>query len=104
MDDRPHERPSWPPEAGAYDYLDTLREHEFGWEFLRRNPDYEKDALGAGADKAKPTLLTSGQKLWRLQTSTRAARKWSVCPFRRSGPACTGCTLLVDGACRRFGT
>ena len=64
----------------------------------------EADALRAGADKAVPRLLPTGQKLWRLPVSARAARKWSVCPFRRSGPACTGCTLLVDGACRRFGT
>jgi hypothetical protein len=100
MCDRPRERPRWPPEDGAYDYLDQLSEHEFGWEFLRRNPEYEKDALRAGADRAEPKQLPTGQFLWRLPLSRLAARKWSVCPFRRSGAAGTGCPFLVDGACR----
>ena len=103
MSDRPRERPSWPPEDGSYDYLDQLSEHEFAWEFLRRNPEYEKDAISAGAEKVKPKLLPTGQKLWRFSISARAARKWCLCPFHRSGAACAGCTLLVDGACRRSG-
>lgn len=101
MSDQARARPRWPPKDGAYDYLDQLSEHEFGWEFLRRNPEYEADARRAGADKVEPTLLPTGQKLWRLQSSARADRKWSVCPFRRSGAAGTGCPFLVDGACRR---
>ena len=104
MSDRPRERPHWPPEDGAYDYLDTLSEQEFAWEFLRRNPEYQQDALRAGADKAEAKPLPTGEMLWRFPTSARAAKKWSVCPFRRPGPACPGCTVLVDGACRRFGT
>ena len=73
MSDRPRERPHWPPEDGAYDYLDTLSEQEFAWEFLRRNPEYEKDALRAGADKAEAKPLPTGEMLWRLPTSARAA-------------------------------
>jgi hypothetical protein len=29
--------------AASYDYLDNLGSIAFGWEFLRRNPDYRAD-------------------------------------------------------------
>ena len=35
--------PSWPPDIGAYDYALTLCASELAWEFLRRNPDYQRD-------------------------------------------------------------
>ena len=101
MADRPREGPKWLPEDGAYDYLDTLSEQEFAWEFLRRNPEYQRDAIRAGADKVKPKNLSTGQKLWRMPASAGAGTKWSLCPFHRSGAAGSRCPFFVDGICRR---
>ena len=35
--------PSWPPDIGAYDYVLALCPSDLAWEFLRRNPDYQRD-------------------------------------------------------------
>ena len=35
--------PSWPPDIGAYDYALALCPSDLAWEFLRRNPDYQRD-------------------------------------------------------------
>jgi Proteobacterial transcriptional regulator-like domain len=40
----------------AYAYLDELNPAGLAWEFLRRNPDYQRDyqaAAGASADQAE---------------------------------------------------
>lgn len=100
MSDRPRDRSKWTPKDGDYAYLDTLSEHDYGWEFLRRNSEYEQDALRAGADRVKPQVLPTGQKLWRQPASMRASSKWGLCPFREPGAEGAGCPLLVDGACR----
>lgn len=35
--------------AEAYDYLDDLSAADLAWEYLRRNPDYQKDFQTAPA-------------------------------------------------------
>ena len=100
MDERQRIRPEWPPKDGAYDYVLSLNDKELAWEFLRRNSDYQHDALRAGADKIEPRRLPTGQLLWRIPQSERAAMRWGLCPFRRSGAAGSGCPYLVGGTCR----
>ena len=36
--------------AAAYTYLNDLNPAEFAWEFLRRNPEYQRDYRVAAAD------------------------------------------------------
>ena len=38
--------------AAAYAYLDNLSPAELAWEFLRRNPDYQRDYRAALRDAA----------------------------------------------------
>jgi hypothetical protein len=43
--------PDW-RSAAAYAYLDELNPAELAWEFLRRNPDYQRDYRAAALDAA----------------------------------------------------
>ena len=57
--------PDW-RSAAAYAYLDDLNPAELAWEFLRRNPDYQRDyrtAAGGIAGQAEfpePLILRWG--------------------------------------------
>ena len=98
MDDpRPKVGPDWPPLPGAYDYVLTLSGPELAWEFLRRNPDYQREARRHRADQIKPRPLPSGQLLWRIRVPHHRAKQWGLCPFRRSGLKCAGSSCLLDG-------
>lgn len=88
--------PDWPPPIGAYDYVLTLSGPELAWEFLRRNPDYQREAWQHRADQIKPRLLPSGQLLWRIRAPQRKAQRWGLCPFRRPDIAGTGRPCLLD--------
>ena len=39
--------------AAAYAYLDELNPAGLAWEFLRRNPDYQRDYQAAAGDSAE---------------------------------------------------
>ena len=43
--------PDW-RSAAAYAYLNNLHPAELAWEFLRRNPEYQRDYRAAAADAA----------------------------------------------------
>jgi hypothetical protein len=43
--------PDW-RSAAAYTYLTELKPAELAWEFLRRNPDYQRDYRTAAGDTA----------------------------------------------------
>ena len=43
--------PDW-RSAAAYAYLNDLNPAELAWEFLRRNPDYQRDYRAAANDGA----------------------------------------------------
>lgn len=104
MDDpRPKVGPDWPPLPGAYDYVLTLNEQELAWEFLRRNPEYQREAEQHYADQIEPRRLPSGQLLWRIRTPQHKAKRWGLCPFRRSeaDSARRPCLLDRQGRCRR---
>ena len=75
-------RPKWPPLAGAYDYVLMLSGPELAWEFLRRNSDYQREALQHRADQIKPKVLPSGQLQWRIRSPHRKAKRWGLCSFR----------------------
>jgi hypothetical protein len=51
--------PTWPPAAGAYDYILTLNNEELAWEALRRNPDYQRHFRLNDIYAGKPRRLPS---------------------------------------------
>jgi hypothetical protein len=61
--------------AAAYVYLDDLDPAELAWEFLRRNPDYQRDyrtAAGETAAQAEfpevAARVDAALRLWRIAT------------------------------------
>ena len=68
----------------AYDYLRTGAMSDWAWEYLRRNPGYQSDALldhGCGVVRRS---LASGALFTRLQARDLRAEAWGLCCFRRS--------------------
>jgi Family of unknown function (DUF6499) len=62
--------------ASAYTYLNELNPAELAWEFLRRNPDYQRDyrtAVEETTSEAEP--------------AERLALRWGLRFSDRSGPS-----------------
>jgi hypothetical protein len=84
--------PQWRSDA-AYAYLNELQPAELAWEFLRRNPNYQRDfqaAADATADQAdlsesliaqwglrfrNPSGSSSGQRTGRLAGASRSKHR-----------------------------
>jgi hypothetical protein len=62
--------------AAAYAYLNDLNRAEFAWEFLRRNPDYQRDFGTAVRER-------TGLARFREELT----RRWGLRFPRRSGSA-----------------
>lgn len=51
-----------------YDYVDHLTAPDVGWEWLRRNEDYQREyAEIAGASSKSPSLIARGGEAWGLR-------------------------------------
>lgn len=59
--------------SAIYDYVDTLTAPDVGWEWLRRNPDYQDSYTAFSRAEPPAAALTDG-----------AARKWGL---RFPGPS-----------------
>ena len=77
----PTAKPVWPPPDGAYDYIQTLNSTELAWEFLRRNPDYQR-ACAVVSGLSAPQRLPNGHLLWPAEESRAADAQWGLWPFR----------------------
>lgn len=58
--------------SSSYDYVDHLTAPEIGWEWLRRNKDYQRDYAdigGASTDSA--SLIERARRRWGLQFPCR---------------------------------
>ena len=73
--------PIWPPPDGAYDYILELNDSELAWEFLRRNPDYQRDVSQRQKALPHPQGMVSGQKIWFDHQRTMAAHRWGLTRF-----------------------
>ena len=73
--------PIWPPPDGAYDYILELNDSEVAWEFLRRNPDYQRDVSQHREALSDPQAMVSGQKVWFDDQHTMTARRWGLSRF-----------------------
>ena len=50
----------------AYDYLDGLAAPDLAWEFLRRNPDYQRDYAALMANPDDPAAAAAFRARWGL--------------------------------------
>ena len=71
----------WPPPDGSYDYILELNDSEVAWEFLRRNPDYQREVSQRQKALTRPQAMVSGQKIWLDHESTVAASQWGLTRF-----------------------
>jgi hypothetical protein len=92
--------PSWPPRVGAYDYALALCHSDLAWEFLRRNPDYQRDYRLSRRGVQHARRLKSGHQLTRIRRHTQRSAKWGLHPFCRSGDAGARSSRLLDNQCR----
>ena len=68
----------------AYEYLRTAAMSDWAWEYLRRNPDYQSDALLQHDCGVVHQRLANGALLTRLHARHVRAEAWGLCCFRRS--------------------
>ena len=73
--------PTWPLSLGIYDYVLTLNHEELAWEFLRRNPEYQRNFRLSRVRYSKPSRLNSGQLLWQLASMTGKRTVGDSAPF-----------------------
>jgi hypothetical protein len=87
--------PSWPPPITAYDYVLALCPSDLAWEFLRRNPDYQRDYRLSRRGWQHTHRLRSGHRFTRIRRHTRRSIAWGLHPFRRPGAAGSRSTRLL---------
>jgi hypothetical protein len=93
--------PPWPPKLIAYDYVLTLWWSDFAWEYLRRDPAYQRDYQLGCRGIAPPRRLRNGLILTQVRGRSPHSLKWNLSPFCRSGAAGAACTPVLDRRGRR---
>ena len=76
--------PLWPAKLGDYDYLRRVGDPDWAWEFLRRNPLYQRDQRLYQLFSEKAVRHARGLLLTRTRRRCRRAEAWDLCSFRRS--------------------
>jgi hypothetical protein len=79
--------PAWPTKLSDYDYLRAVGDPDWAWEFLRRNPPYQRDHRLYQLFSERPIRHTRGLLLTRTRRRCRRAEAWDLCSFRRPHPA-----------------
>ena len=87
---------SWPLDAAAYEYALHLCPSDLAWEFLRRNPDYQRDYRIARRGQQRPRRLKCGSLLSRLHRGPKHSGKWGIYPFCRPGGAGASGPSVLD--------
>ncbi|WP_292773844.1 transcriptional regulator domain-containing protein [Mesorhizobium amorphae] len=79
--------------SSSYDYVDQLTPPDIGWEWLRRNEDYQRDyAELTSASSESPPLIE------------RAGRRWGLrFPRRPCSEVHRGASVLASGGRYRIG-
>jgi Uncharacterized conserved protein (DUF2285)/Family of unknown function (DUF6499) len=108
--ERLHDLQIGPPQGGSYDYLDTLNYSELAWEFLRRNPDYQRDFATLTTPIQKPQIVFSGHRVWQAPDLSSTLSHWGLWPLvdprlsALDAPTCwlpdTGAAVLIATATR----
>jgi Proteobacterial transcriptional regulator-like domain len=79
--------PLWPAKLGDYDYLRRVGNPDWAWEFLRRNPLYQRDQRFYQLFSEKAIRHARGLLLTRTRRRCCRAEAWDLCSFRGSLPA-----------------
>src|SRR5262245_1743835 len=79
--------PDWPLHRAAYAYVLNLCPSDLAWEFLRRNPAYQRDYQLSRRGPDHPCSIGRGRWLTRLRRCPPQYERWGLCP-------------LVDPKCR----
>ena len=75
--------PAWPTTLSSYDHLHSWSRPDFSWEALRRNADYQADAIAAMPTPCRQRELPAGGRVVELLEPTPArADYWGLRPFR----------------------
>jgi hypothetical protein len=73
--------PSRPLERAAYAYVLNLCPSDLAWEFLRRNPEYQRDYQLSRRGADRPRRIGSGGTLIRLRRCPPRCHRWGLCPL-----------------------
>jgi len=73
--------PRRPPDREAYDYMRNLRQHDWPWEGLRRDPAYQDEAHEHLRTTQDITRLESGALLTRMHEPSPRAEAWALRSF-----------------------
>ena len=74
--------PTRPLRDGAYDYALTLSRSDLAWEFLRRNPAYQRACQLHRKGLPHVRRLKNGLQFVRKRNSATSALAWGLCSFR----------------------
>ena len=73
--------PDWPFELARYAYLLNVCRSDLAWEYLRRNPEYQRDYRLSRRGADRPRRLGSGQYLTRLRRRSPRCERWGLDPL-----------------------
>jgi hypothetical protein len=79
--------PDWPTKLTDYEYLRAIGDADWAWEFLQRNPAYQRDHRFNRLASEQPIRHVRGLLLTRTRRRCRRAEAWDLCSFRRSAAA-----------------
>jgi hypothetical protein len=73
--------PPWPLNRAAYAYVLNLCSTDLAWEFLRRNPSYQRDYHLTRRGPDRPHRIAQGHLLVRLRRYPPQCDRWGLCPL-----------------------
>jgi hypothetical protein len=73
--------PDWPIDLARYAYVLNVCRSDLAWEFLRRNPDYQRDYRLSRRGADRPRRLVTGQYLTRLRRRSLRCDRWGLDPL-----------------------
>ena len=79
--------PDWPAQLSDYDYLRVVGDADWAWEYLRRNPAYQRDHRLNRLASEEPIRHSRGLLLTRTRRRCRRAEAWDLYSFRQSAAA-----------------
>src|SRR5262245_30561602 len=73
--------PAWPLNRAAYAYVLNLCPSDLAWEFLRRNPCYQRDYQLSRRGPDRPYHMGRDRWLTRLRRNPPQCDRWGLCPL-----------------------
>ena len=93
--------PQWPLNRTAYAYVLNLCPSDLAWEFLRRNPCYQRDYHLTRRGPDRPHRIARGRSLIRLRRYPPQCVSWGLCPLvdpKCSAPFAPLCWTIAAAA------